>query len=76
MIAGNDQERRLMKFSGKYKDWSYWEEIFMIQASRMGFGDVLKGIIKMPLASEDQDLPTDGSVKTTERDSREKQVGV
>jgi len=56
MIAGDDQERRLMMFSGKHEDWSYWEERFMIRASRMGFRDVLKGIIKMPSANEDQDL--------------------
>jgi len=58
MIAGNDQERRLMKFSRKYEDWSYWEERFMIWASRMGFRDVLKGIIRRPLASKDLDLWT------------------
>jgi len=59
MIASNDQERRLMKFSGKYKDWSFQEEKCLIWGSQKGFKDVLKGIIKVAPESEVLDLQMD-----------------
>jgi len=59
MIAGDDQERRLMKFSGKYKDWSFEEEKCLVWGSRKGFEDVLEGIIKVAPESEILDLQMD-----------------
>ena len=59
MTAGDDQERRLMKFSGKYKDWSFEEEKCLVWGSRKGFEDVLEGIIKVAPESEILDLQMD-----------------
>jgi len=74
MIGGNDQERKMMMFSGKYEDWSYWEEKFMVQASRMGFRDILRGFIKVAL--DQGSGPTDGRRTTMKKDLREEQAGI
>jgi len=59
MIASDDQERRLMKFSGKYKDWSFQEEKCLVWGTQKGFEDALKGIIKVAPESEILDLQMD-----------------
>jgi len=35
-------------FNGEPEEWNYWEEKFLVRASKKGFKDVLTGIVEAP----------------------------
>ena len=45
MIAQEENERQGMFFSGKQAEWRCFEEKFLARARKMGFEELLTGII-------------------------------
>ena len=58
MSDSDDRAIQVIVFSGEPEEWNYWEEKFLVRASKKGFKDVLTGIIQAPDDSETLDLST------------------
>ncbi len=58
MSDSDDRAIRVIVFNGEPEEWSYWEEKFLVRASKKGFKDVLTGIVEAPDDSETLNLTT------------------
>ena len=72
MSVKEEKNFRVIMFSGKSEDWSFWEEKFLARAKRKGFKKILLGTVQVAHDDEQLDLATtEGKEKQDIRDKNE-----
>jgi len=66
MSDNDDCAIQVIIFNGEPEEWNYWEEKFLVRASKKGFKDVLTRVIQVPDNSKALDLTTEEGKKKNE----------